>query len=75
VDGPALAALKAWRRERSRADAVPAYIVFSDRALEALAAALPRDDTALLAVPGVGPTKLERYGKDVLGVLAPFAGG
>jgi DNA helicase-2/ATP-dependent DNA helicase PcrA len=71
-DSEALAALKAWRRERARADGVPAYVIFHDRTLEGLAAALPVGDDELLDVQGVGPTKAVRYGVDVLSVLEPF---
>ena len=58
--------LKAWRTEQAQAQDVPPYVVFNDRTLEALARARPHDDAALLAVKGVGPAKLERYGADVL---------
>lgn len=63
-------ALRAWRRERSQADGVPAYIVFSDAALIELAVRCPTTDAELLAVPGVGPAKLATYGADVVAVLA-----
>jgi DNA helicase-2/ATP-dependent DNA helicase PcrA len=70
-DGP-YGALRAWRKERAQADGVPAYVVFHDRTLEELAARLPRHKGELLDVPGVGPAKVERYGSDVLAVLARF---
>ena len=72
-EGPAFAALKAWRKERSRLDGVPAYVVFHDRTLAELAARLPRDARDLSAVPGIGSAKLERYGGDVVKVLAAFS--
>lgn len=71
-DGPAAAALREWRRERARADGVPAYVVFDDRTLQGLATALPGSKVELLAVPGIGPARVERYGPDVLSVLTPF---
>jgi DNA helicase-2/ATP-dependent DNA helicase PcrA len=74
VDADALAALKAWRKERARADGVPAYVVFHDRTLEEIAGRLPRSLVELQSVSGVGPAKLERYGADVVGVLSPFGG-
>ncbi|MHB8510300.1 MAG: RecQ family ATP-dependent DNA helicase [Candidatus Dormibacteria bacterium] len=61
--------LRTWRTERSRADGVPAYIVFGDRHLLELARRRPTDVEGLLAVPGVGPAKLERYGTELLGLL------
>ena len=49
---------------------VPAYVVFHDSTLEALAVVRPRDRGALLSVPGIGPTKAETYGQALLKVLA-----
>jgi DNA helicase-2/ATP-dependent DNA helicase PcrA len=63
-------ALAAWRRRRASDEAVPAYHVFANRVLAAIAQAKPRSPAELLAVPGVGPAKLERYGDDVLEVIA-----
>jgi DNA helicase-2/ATP-dependent DNA helicase PcrA len=70
---PAFAALKAWRLERAKADAVPAYVVFHNSTLEEIALRSPRSRADLAAVPGVGAAKLERYGDDVLNVLASMA--
>jgi ATP-dependent DNA helicase RecQ len=61
--------LKAVRRELADARGVPAYIVFSDATLLAMATAKPRNEAELLNVSGVGPTKLERYGEAFLEVL------
>jgi superfamily II DNA helicase RecQ len=63
-------ALKAWRLERARADDVPAYVVFHNATLEEIASRKPRSLAELGAVPGVGPSKLDRYGEDVLAALA-----
>jgi ATP-dependent DNA helicase RecQ len=65
------AALKRWRLERAKADGVPAYVVFHNSTLAALAARRPMTLSELASVPGVGPTKLERYGEDVLAALSP----
>jgi ATP-dependent DNA helicase RecQ len=62
--------LRQWRLERSRADGVPAFVVFHDSTLRELAAAQPRSLGELGAIKGVGPAKLERYGDDLLTVLA-----
>ena len=67
---PAVLALKAWRRQRAAGDGVPAYVVFQDRTLEAIAERRPASLADLAAIGGVGPAKLERYGRDVLEVLA-----
>jgi DNA helicase II / ATP-dependent DNA helicase PcrA len=61
--------LRAWRRERSSSDGVPAYIVFNDKTLADLAAVRPSSPEELLDIRGFGPAKLERYGDDVLAVV------
>jgi len=58
--------LKAWRRRRADADGVPAYAVCQDSTLAAIAEARPTSGEALLAVPGMGPAKLERYGVQII---------
>ena len=63
------AQLKAWRLERARSQGVPAFVVFSDRTLEAVVSARPTSPEALLEVPGIGPAKLEAYGDDLLDLL------
>ena len=45
---------------------VPAYVVFTDNTLIAIAELLPTDDAALVAIPGIGARKLEQFGPDVL---------
>jgi ATP-dependent DNA helicase RecQ len=70
VDDGLFERLRAWRLERARADEVPAYVVLHDATLRELAAARPGNPIDLAAVKGFGPTKLERYGEDVLAVIA-----
>jgi len=67
--------LRAWRLERARRDQVPPYVVFNDRTLTELAATRPASVTELLAVHGLGTTKVRRYGSELLGLLAPAALG
>jgi ATP-dependent DNA helicase RecQ len=74
VDASLLAALKAWRLQQARDQAVPPYVVFHDRTLMEIAAWLPADLEALSLVSGVGAAKLERYGQAVLQVLQIAAG-
>ena len=62
-------ALRAWRTARARADAVAPFIVFHDSTIEAIAARRPRSIAELRRVPGVGPTKLDRYGEEIIGVV------
>ena len=61
-------------RERAR-HGKPAYTVFDDKTLAAIASALPSDLDQLARVKGVGPSKLEQYGDDVLDVIAAAATG
>ncbi|HEX9496274.1 MAG TPA: HRDC domain-containing protein, partial [Candidatus Limnocylindria bacterium] len=53
---------------------VPAYIVFSDAVLRAMAASRPNTDRELLAISGIGPAKLERYGARFLELLRTAGG-
>ena len=69
-DDPVYAALKRWRLERATADDLPAYVVFHNSTLADIAGRRPHDLAELATVPGVGPTKLDRYGGDVLRVVA-----
>ncbi|HEY0902956.1 MAG TPA: ATP-dependent DNA helicase UvrD2 [Marmoricola sp.] len=62
--------LKQWRKQRAEAESVPAFVVFSDATLEALAEVKPSDRQALLGINGIGAAKLDRYADDVLAVLS-----
>ena len=62
-------ALRAWRTARARADAVAPFIVFHDSTIEAIAERRPRSMAELRRVPGIGPTKLDRYGEEIIGVV------
>jgi ATP-dependent DNA helicase RecQ len=73
ADTPLFERLRAWRRETAAGAEVPAFVVFSDRTLRALASVRPSDESQLAAVPGVGPAKLERYGPDLLAVIGADA--
>jgi ATP-dependent DNA helicase RecQ len=66
---PLVAELRAWRSRRSREDGVPAYVVLHDATLHELAARRPSSEAELAMVKGLGPTKLERYGSELLAVL------
>ena len=61
--------LRAWRTARAQAQQVPAYVVLNDATLAAIAARRPADLPALVAVPGIGPRKLDLYGADVLAIV------
>jgi DNA helicase II / ATP-dependent DNA helicase PcrA len=62
--------LRTWRTEQASAQSLPAYCVFTDATLTAIAETLPADHAALLRVPGVGKAKLDKYGADVIAICA-----
>ncbi len=66
IDEELLARLKEWRLNLAKEMGVPAYVVFTDNTLIAIAESLPTDDAALTAIPGIGARKLEQFGADVL---------
>ena len=66
--------LRAWRLERARENSAPAFTVFTDATLEAIAERDPRSDSELLSVPGVGPAKVEQYGRELLQLLESHRG-
>ncbi|KAA1250121.1 ATP-dependent DNA helicase UvrD2 [Mycobacterium simiae] len=69
VNEELLLQLKSWRLNAAKEQNVPAYVVFTDNTLVAIAELLPDDDEALIAIPGIGARKLEQYGADVLEVV------
>jgi DNA helicase-2/ATP-dependent DNA helicase PcrA len=66
---PLGAALRAWRLERARTDGVPAYVIFHDKTLAEIELVRPSTIDELAGVAGVGPSKLERYGNELIAVL------
>ena len=67
------AALKAWRAEVAKAHNLPAYIIFHDATLAAIAALDPRSLQDLENVSGIGARKLQTYGPGVLDALQALA--
>jgi DNA helicase II / ATP-dependent DNA helicase PcrA len=61
--------LRAWRSETAASASVPAYVVFTDATLQAIAETRPASLRELAALPGIGARKLELYGEDVLSTL------
>ncbi len=61
--------LREWRSATAREQGVPAYVILHDSTLRAIAEAMPRDLDELARIPGIGVTKLERYGGAVLAHL------
>ena len=70
---PVFQALKKWRLSIAKAHDVPAFVVFNDKTLHAIANDRPTDRTSLLAVSGIGPAKAEKFGEDVLRLVAESA--
>jgi len=69
-DEAVAARLKSWRNAEAKRLGVPAYVVMHDRTLNALAQARPRNPNQLLAVDGMGPAKVERFGSAILEICA-----
>lgn len=66
VNEELLLQLKSWRLNTAKEQNVPAYVVFTDNTLIAIAELRPADDASLIAIPGIGARRLEQYGADVL---------
>jgi DNA helicase-2/ATP-dependent DNA helicase PcrA len=61
--------LRVWRKERSLEKNVPAYIIFTDATLTAMAELVPSNFDELAAIPGVGPAKLTEFGSELLEII------
>ncbi|MCX7369334.1 MAG: ATP-dependent DNA helicase, partial [Alphaproteobacteria bacterium] len=72
-DDPVFEALRSWRRGIAQAQGVPAYVVADDRTLAGLAARRPSNTEELLEVPGMGRSRVERYGADILRIIGEAA--
>jgi DNA helicase-2/ATP-dependent DNA helicase PcrA len=68
-------ALREWRRQRSKADGVPPYVVINDRHLMGIAERRPTDTRALAACPGIGPAKLAAYGDELIALVGAAVEG
>lgn len=65
-----LEALKQWRLGVARDNSQPAFVIFTDATLVQIAETMPDAPKDLLQVAGIGRVKLERYGADVLRIVA-----
>ncbi len=74
-DEQLLATLKKWRKETADAASVPAFVVFTDATLQAVAEAEPTSRQQLLKLSGIGTVKVERYGEACLKVIADHVAG
>ena len=66
--------LRDWRRNVAKEQGVPAFVVFHDTTLDAICRQRPGSIAALRQVHGIGEKKCERYGSQILGIIAEFAG-
>ncbi|MBR0680311.1 DNA helicase RecQ [Roseomonas eburnea] len=66
---PLFEALRLWRRGVAQAQSVPAYVVADDRTLAGIASRRPASEDDLLEVPGMGRSRVERYGTDILRIV------
>jgi ATP-dependent DNA helicase RecQ len=69
VDASLYEALRLWRLAEAKGQSIPPYVIFHDSVLREIAALRPASLDELAQVKGVGASKLERYGRFVLGVL------
>ena len=69
MDEQLFEALREWRAGRAKELSQPAYCVFTDATLTAIAEQRPTDVAALVRIPGIGQAKLDKYGEDVLSLV------
>jgi ATP-dependent DNA helicase RecQ len=69
VDASLYEALRLWRLAEAKGQSIPPYVIFHDSVLRDVAALRPETLDELAQIKGVGASKLERYGRHVLGVL------
>ncbi|PMS20712.1 DNA helicase RecQ [Trinickia dabaoshanensis] len=62
--------LRAWRTDTAKSDGVPAYVIFHDATLAEIARSAPDTIDDLRHIPGIGARKLERFGDELLEVVA-----
>ncbi len=72
-DDQTMAMLREWRRQEAAEQQLPAYCVFTDATLIAIAEARPSSVRDLIKVQGLGPTKADRYGEHLLAIIATEA--
>ena len=68
-DAALFEALREWRRDRASEQQLPPYVIFHDATLSAIARDRPATREALGRISGIGQSKLERYGTDVLRIV------
>ena len=66
--------LRAWRLEEARRQQLPPYVIFHDSTLSEVARLRPNSLAALAGIPGIGRTKLDRYGSAVIAIVTRHCG-
>jgi ATP-dependent DNA helicase RecQ len=66
--------LRAWRLEEARRQQLPPYVIFHDSTLSEVARLRPNSLAALAGIPGIGRTKLDRYGSAVIAIVTHHCG-
>ena len=61
--------LREWRRDRAAEESVPAFVIFTDATLQLIAEQKPTTPEGMLRISGIGRSKLEKYGEDVLALV------
>ena len=69
-DEQTMTRLRDWRRQQAGDQQLPAYCIFTDATLIAIAEARPRNQGELGRIQGLGPTKVGKYGTDILCIIA-----
>jgi DNA helicase-2/ATP-dependent DNA helicase PcrA len=69
IDEELLGRLRDWRSSRAKELKVPAYVVFTDATLMAIAEQRPTSPAGLVSISGIGAAKLDRFGGDVLALV------
>ncbi len=62
--------MRAWRLTEAKRRNMPAFRIFGDRTLRNIASTWPKNDSALLAVPGIGMGTVEKYGAQIYHLVA-----
>jgi ATP-dependent DNA helicase RecQ len=70
LDSALLTTLRSTRRRLAEKQGVPAYVIFNDVSLRALAAQKPTSEAQLLSIPGIGDHRVERFGAAILAAIA-----
>jgi len=66
-------ALRSWRSQEAKKRGIPAFRILTDRTLVGIARARPADEDELLAISGIGPALLKKYGRVLLALLGKTA--